>query len=213
MLIRDIASGRLSDGARLPPERDLAAGLGQSVGTLRKALALLERKGLLERRHGSGNYVRRTAEASSVWQFFRLELPEGGGRPTADLLTLDLLEKPAGAAFGTAAEAWRFRRIRRLDGLPVAAEEIWLDAARAERIAPGDVSQSLYLFYRERLGFWIARIEDRISLAEMPDWAAPLSAGPAVHVERIGWTQDDAPVEYSRTFIAPGRAVHVSGMG
>ncbi len=213
MLIRDIASGRLPDGARLPPERDLAAELGQSVGTLRKALALLERKGLLDRRQGSGNYVRRTADASSVWQFFRLRLPEGGGRPTADLLSLELLDGPREAAFGTAAPAWRFRRIRRLDGRAVAAEEIWLDGARAERITPAEVSQSLYLHYRERLGFWIARIEDRISLAEMPDWAAPLPAGPAIHVERTGWAQDGAPAEYSRTFIAPGRAVHVSGMG
>ena len=39
LLIRDIAAGRLEDGARLPTERDLATQLSTSVGTLRKALS------------------------------------------------------------------------------------------------------------------------------------------------------------------------------
>jgi len=57
MLIREIAAGHLSDGARLPPERDMAVGLDISVGTLRKALADLEDKGMLERVQGSGNFA------------------------------------------------------------------------------------------------------------------------------------------------------------
>ena len=42
MLIREIAAGRLVDGARLPPEREMADDLGVAVGTLRKALADVE---------------------------------------------------------------------------------------------------------------------------------------------------------------------------
>ena len=40
-LIREIGAGRLPDGARLPPEREMAASFSISVGTLRKALAEL----------------------------------------------------------------------------------------------------------------------------------------------------------------------------
>ena len=36
MLMREIIAGRLSDGERLLPERDLAKSLNISVGTLRK---------------------------------------------------------------------------------------------------------------------------------------------------------------------------------
>ena len=57
LLIREIAAGRLADGARLPPERDMAGDLDISVGTLRKALNDLTDRGLLERVQGSGNYV------------------------------------------------------------------------------------------------------------------------------------------------------------
>ena len=51
LLIREIAAGRLLDGQRLPPERAMAAEHGVTVRTLRKALAELTRRGLLDRDH------------------------------------------------------------------------------------------------------------------------------------------------------------------
>ncbi len=94
MLIREIAAGRLLDGERLPPEREMAAEMGISVGTLRKALADLTGKGLLERRQGSGNYVKQGTGGESVYAFFRLELVEGGGLPTAELIAVESRTSP-----------------------------------------------------------------------------------------------------------------------
>lgn len=215
LLIRDIAAGRLADGERLPPERDMAASLGQSVGTLRKALADLEEKGLLERIHGSGNYVRHKPGASGIYAFFRLERPEGGGLPTADLLALDRRATPDGAeALGFAAESHRIRRLRRLNEDPVAVEEIWLDGARADGLRKQDLSESVYLFYRQSLGIWIARAEDRVGIGVVPGWVPDnfgLAAGtPCGHVERIARDQDGTPVEYSRTWFDPVRARYVA---
>ena len=64
-LIRRIRAGVISDGARLPTEREMAAAQGVAVGTLRKALAILEGQGLLDRVQGSGNYVRHHPGARS----------------------------------------------------------------------------------------------------------------------------------------------------
>lgn len=218
MLIRDIAAGRLADGARLPPEREMAEGLGIAVGTLRKALRNLSEKGLLHRVQGSGNYVRARDGVSSIYSMLRLELIEGGGLPTAELLSVDRLEKPADApVFGAARDGWRFRRLRFLGGIPAALEEIWLDGAQAETIAVEEVSESLYLFYRERLGLVVLSAEDRVSLAPVPGWRDPRFA-PAVgqiagYVERLSFSADGAAVEFSRNWFDPEKVIYINRIG
>jgi GntR family transcriptional regulator len=123
MLIREIAAGHLADGARLPPERDMAADLNISVGTLRKALSDLVEKGLLDRIQGSGNYVRNRGAVESVYAFFRLELIGGGGLPTAQVVSADRLSKPRNAPnFGPSDEGHRIRRLRSLGDEMIAVE-------------------------------------------------------------------------------------------
>ncbi|PUB18910.1 GntR family transcriptional regulator [Yoonia sediminilitoris] len=218
MLIREIAAGHLADGARLPPEREMADELDVAVGTLRKALAEIESKGLLERVQGSGNYIRHKPVIDSVYAFFRLELLRGGGLPTARLLSVDCLPKPDDAPFfGDALQGHRIRRLRFLDDTSIAVEEIWLDGARAESVSTKDLSESLYHFYRHKLGLVISSVEDRIGVADLPDWtpdAFGLTAGRTVgFIERTGWDAMQEPVEYSRTWFAPDRARYVSRMG
>jgi GntR family transcriptional regulator len=218
MLIREIAAGHLSDGARLPPERDMADDLGVAVGTLRKALADVEAKGLLDRIQGSGNYVRHRPAVDSVYAFFRLELLKGGGLPTAQVLRVDRLPKPtAFARLGGHREGHRIIRLRSLGGILIALEEIWLDGGSRENIAVSDLSDSLYLFYRHELGVVIAAVEDRIGLDPMPDWTPDtfhLKAGEmAGYIERVSWTAAKEPAEFSRTWYDAKRAVYISRMG
>lgn len=215
MLIRDIHAGRLADGSRLPPEREMSAQLGISVGTLRKALAILSEGGMLDRVQGSGNYVRARPGAPSVYGLFRVELLDGGGLPTAELLSVARAAKPADLPdFGGTPDAHRIRRLRRLSGIPAVLEEIWLDGAYADTIAAEDLSESLYLFYRERLGLWIARAEDRLGLAAVPGWS-PDAFGPrpgsvAVTATRIAVAQDGSRAEVSRNWIDTDVAAYVA---
>ncbi|MCL3882215.1 GntR family transcriptional regulator [Marivita sp. GX14005] len=215
LLIRDIQAGRLTDGERLPPERDMAARLGISVGTLRRALDELTGRGFLERVQGSGNYVRARADASSIYAFFRVELIEGGGLPTADLLSVQRLVKPAGLPrFGQSAEGHRIRRMRRLNDVPAVLEEIWLDGSYTDRVDADALSESLYLYYREALGLWITRAEDRIGLSALPDWA-PGSFGKrpgtaCVCATRRSHAQDGAIAEMSLNWINTDVAAYVA---
>ena len=94
MLMREIIAGRLSDGERLLPERHLARSLNISVGTLRKSLKDLEQKGALFRRHGSGNYIKFNTKFNSIYSFFRVELIDGGGLPSAKNIDISLVKKP-----------------------------------------------------------------------------------------------------------------------
>lgn len=58
----DIVRGVYQNGQKLPGENEMAEQYGMSRQTVRQALTLLERKGLIERKQGSGTYVHR-AEA------------------------------------------------------------------------------------------------------------------------------------------------------
>ena len=167
---------------------------------------------------GSGNYVRHRPAVNSVYAFFRLELLKGGGLPTADVLTVDRLTKPDSfVALGGDGQGHRIRRLRFLDGVMIALEEIWLDGAIRDRIAVSDLSDSLYHFYRHDLGIVIASVEDRIGVACVPEWAPEafhLSPGAAVgYIERVSWTATKEPAEFSRTWYDAKRANYISRMG
>lgn len=212
-LIREIAAGRLVDGERLPPERELARQYGTTVRTLRKSLSELEAQGMLERIQGSGNYVRATQSGRSVYSMFRLELPGGGGLPTADILSVHDMEKPADLpGFGTSQRGTRIRRLRYLDDIVIAVEEIWLDGD-AGRVDPAKLSESLYHYYQKQLGFWIRRAEDRVSVGVVPDWAPDDFGKPAGttvgYIERLSWSQERTPVEFSRTWFDPDQSIYI----
>lgn len=201
------------DGERLPPEREMAQGLGTSVGTLRKSLAILEQKGMLDRLQGSGNYIRHGADAASVYGMFRLELPEGGGLPRADVLDVVLIPKPEDLpGFGTSDKGTRIRRLRYLNETIIAIEEIWLDGD-AGSVPPNALSDSLYHFYQKHLGFWITSAEDRVGVAHVPDWTPDKFTKPAGsvtgYIERFSWSDRPEAVEYSRTWFDADRAIYV----
>lgn len=216
MLAREIQAGILLDGSRLPPERQMAEKLDVAVGTLRKALLDLTEKGLLERVHGSGNYVRsdgttKDAQANTIYGFFRLELIEGGGLPTAEVLTVDKIKKPTDIGnIGDDKFAHRIRRLRRLNDVDAALEEIWIDGAKRSKIVKADLSDSLYLFYKEELGHWITNAEDNVSVSNTPAWK-PEEFGTKItnetqvwgYIERFSCDQNNKCVEFSRTWFDP----------
>lgn len=204
MLVREIASGRLPDGARLPTEREMATELGIAVGTLRKALAALEDRGLLERVQGSGNYVRALANVESVYAFFRLELLEGAGLPRADIVDVSRLNRPSEATGFSSKTAHRIRRIRYLDDTVAALEEVWLDDRYTKLIEAPDLLDSLYYYYKQTFGLVISEVRDSVGVSAVPDWhpaSFGLNAGDAAgYVERHGFDQQGEAAEYSRTW-------------
>ncbi|MFC8665493.1 GntR family transcriptional regulator [Streptomyces sp. NPDC057199] len=76
-LRNQIATGRIKPGERLPSETQLAAHYMVSTPTLRSALAVLQREGLVEKIHGKGNFVRHP----------RRKITYVGGRGTLDTRT------------------------------------------------------------------------------------------------------------------------------
>ena len=62
----DVRDGRLAAGSRLPTHRDLAWKLGVTVGTVSRAYAEAERRGLIAGEVGRGTFVRSPADAATM---------------------------------------------------------------------------------------------------------------------------------------------------
>lgn len=63
-LLQEMRNGRLSEGVKLPPERQLAERFGASRGAVRRVLAALREQGLIEQTVGSGTFA--TANAGQL---------------------------------------------------------------------------------------------------------------------------------------------------
>ena len=213
-LHREILSGRWLAGDRLPIEAELAANLGVAVGTLRKALAKLEEDGLIERRQGSGTYVKRAPEGKAIYSFFHLELVEGGGAPSANTLLVEPRDVTFLASTFPGGRVWSIRRERMLNRRLVAMEEIFFNSAHAKKLELKDLHESLYLHYETHFGFWISKVEDQIDCAKAPAWVCEslgLPEGSVLpRVQRWSWSNENQVEEFSYTWFDPAKARYVA---
>ena len=99
-LARDIAAGQLKPGDRLPTHRDLAWHLEVTVGTVSRAYAEAERRGLTYGEVGRGTYVQGPPQA-------RNQVLESGGELESGFVNLDFAGPAPGARDGLIATALR----------------------------------------------------------------------------------------------------------
>ncbi|HKY32499.1 MAG TPA: PLP-dependent aminotransferase family protein [Candidatus Polarisedimenticolia bacterium] len=98
---RDVKSGRLPAGTRLPTHRDLAGTLGVTVGTITRAYGEAARRGLLSGEVGRGTFVRASREEVTFAipaERGAVELDLSLNFPVSDVHTEALSEALAAAA-------------------------------------------------------------------------------------------------------------------
>ncbi len=96
-LAEDVQSGRLQPSARLPTHRELAWALGITVGTVSRAYAEAERRGLVVGEVGRGSYVRAGGRSPAT-----MDMPELGGD---NLIEMGINRPPAHLAADAFAAA------------------------------------------------------------------------------------------------------------
>ena len=205
-----LASGALPPGYVLPPERVLCEQFGISRMTLRQAMSLLDREGLIDSRRGIGTVVRnsRLRKQQQELRSFSEEIRERGGRPESRLISLGLATPVATVreffVLREDQKVYEIQRVRLNDGEPLA-----LELARIpERLCPGlerfDLTKtSLYRVLEESYGLTLESCSEEIS-AEIPnsEYRKLLSvpAGTAVLVvNRRTYARDGRPVEFTRS--------------
>ncbi|GJE58034.1 GntR family transcriptional regulator [Methylobacterium trifolii] len=208
MLLRRLADAVWQPGQILPSEGQLAAELGVSQGTVRKALDALTADSLLVRRQGRGTFVAEHDDKQSVFRFFKLRPDgEGTGMPTSRVAAI--AEAAANAderdrlALAGSARVVRIERTRALDGRLCLIETISVPVALFPGIAGLDLPNTLYSLYASRFGITIATASERLKAVVLPPREAVLlevEAGtPALEIDRIAFDLEDRPVEWRRS--------------
>lgn len=177
----EIASGRLKPGSRLINELALSQSLEISRPTLREAVRILAREGLLNIKHGIGTFV--ADEHRLVWgrldsiRSFTDLIRSVGGRPGDSHLTVSCVPAAADIAEGLDIPPHtlvaKIDRVRLIDGAPLAVANEYVllpkgqkDFDRIRAFKGG----SLYNFVRERCGMTLSR--STVTIAALPADAA-----------------------------------------
>ena len=204
-IARRVAAGEWGPDVALPSDNRLAAEHSLSVGTVRKALQILTEEGLLERRQGSGTFLRKPAFDATLFRFFQVrEHGTKASMPSSRLISRRITAAPAQVkqALGT-DRVIRIDRLRFLSEQPLLSEEIYIDADRFagfETLADDEIGPLLYPVYYDRFGVFVARAEDEVSFsAATPTIAERLEIAPGAPIatiERTAFSMTGEAVEW-----------------
>lgn len=216
----------LTDAERaraLPSEGEMSRQYGLSRITIRQALKSLEAKGLVYSAQGRGSFptVPRV-KGISGFHSFTTEVRRNGQEPgtrilaAAEVATLprvvtDKLSVPE-AENGPQVH---LRRLRMIDGMPIAVEDAWLPRALFPDLAPADFNDgSLYALLADRWGLepaWTdALIEPDRASAEVSRLLDIETDDPVLVAWRVTVTAEDKVFERVRSVYRPGFALRVA---
>ncbi|MDP4024645.1 GntR family transcriptional regulator [Methylobacterium sp. NEAU 140] len=204
-LLKRLADAVWQPGQILPSEGQLAAELGVSQGTVRKALDALTADSLLVRRQGRGTFVADHDDQQSVFRFFKLR-PDGEGTGVPTSRVTAIAEAAASADergrldLARAARVVRIERVRSVDARLCVIEAISVPADLFPGIAEIALPNTLYSLYAARFGITIATANERLKAVLLGTREAGLleaAAGtPALEIDRVAIDLEERPVEW-----------------
>src|SRR4051794_25417983 len=212
-----IDDGRWPAGHHIPPERELARQYGVSLITVRRALDELAREQRVERTRGRGTFVlapRIDRDLDEPLSFSE-EMQRRGLDPQTRLIAAR--PETAGERVAAALDiepgspTLFIERLRTADGDPFLLEQAHLPAERFPGLLSADLeTSSLYALLSERYGTHVARSRETFEPVVLRSREAGLLGlkprTPALLVEGTSFSDEQKPVEFSRTYVRGDRS-------
>lgn len=205
---REIAQRRLRPYDRLPSELELTEQFGVSRITVRQAIDLLVRRGLVVRKHGKGTFVSGPALEHELHELRGIyeTIQATGLSLTTRLLDFALYAPPENVAALLRARGrlMRLKRLYLVDEVPLGLIVCWLPPP-AERFTFQDAESTAIYGLLRKLGLQVNRADLTISgrpagrrLARLLACAA---SAPLLVLERVSYGEGQAPHEITSFYV------------
>ena len=206
--VRRITQGVWTPDKPISSETQLAAELGVSTGTVRKAIEDLVQDGFLFRTQGKGTFVRRADFGNALARFFRHTDASGTPlRPRGQMLKVEEVDgRPQVSALlrlDPATPLLKLRRLRLIGDTPKLYEEIFVSKDRFAPLAalPLDAfGDLLYPLYEKACGHRVFRATETIRFDKASATAAKhlgtARGEPVAVIERLAIGFDGLPLEW-----------------
>lgn len=158
---------------QIPSERELMEIYNVSRSTVREAINLLVREGVLEKKHGKGTFV--SLKPIQNWLGHLSSTTETienmGMEPGAKLLKKEKLTPPKYVQEMTGfKEAYFIRRLRYGNDIPIGIEQHYYPLAIGEQIIKYDLNKvTLYNLLEEELSIRFAKADQHITSVKIPE--------------------------------------------
>ena len=211
-IIRDIESGSLREGDRLPSEGELAARHRVSVGTVQKALTQLAHSGLITREQGRGTFVSGTRVAPADVRYLRFRGADGRDLPcyVHARSVKRTTRKGSWSEFLGGEGFVRIERVINVGGRFDLYSEFWLreeDFADLGGLDRSALEKNLRELVGQRLSLPTLRVDQWIRFGELPSAAAAelsMDAGQAGFIKELrGYTLRNRPLYYQSVYSGP----------
>ncbi|MCY4385217.1 MAG: GntR family transcriptional regulator [Nitrospinae bacterium] len=204
-----IESGELIEGMKLPKELDLSKHFGVSRVTLRQALAILEKEGLVTRERRKGTFVNHGGLKSKMIQLTGAVWEEDavGG----DIRVISIEEMDASSRlqefFGSddGESLTRVQRLRMAEETPLCYVMNYLPQKLAKDIPHEDIrTRSMLHILKNRLQIRLGKIhqtlEARVADSDVADHLSIGVLAPVLYVETFVHSKSGEPVEFSQIY-------------
>jgi GntR family transcriptional regulator len=200
-----ISDGMIRTGDALPSERELSDSAGISRVTVRKAIDILLREGLLSRKHGSGTYIApRIEQPAALLAGFSADMHNRGYVPGSVWIEkstgLPTPDEAMNLALSLDQPVQRLTRVRMADGEPLAIERAVIPVHFLPDI--NSISASLYGALDAR-GMrpvrGLQRLQASLATAQEAKLLCVPTGAAVLRIERRGFLATGTPVEFTRS--------------